>query len=188
MEATEKSGRRDLLRAARRERVAQRDRTADDAALAARVTALVADLGLGGGAVVLSYEALVREPPTAGANAALAAGGLEVLLPVTEPDLDLDWRPLAAPEVRLGRDTPGRADLVLAPGLAVDRQGTRIGQGGGSYDRALTRVRPGTPVVVLLHPGEIVEGADLPREPHDVPVDAVLTADGLTDLRTPDRR
>ncbi len=78
----------------------------------------------------------------------------------------------------------GLADLVLAPGLAVDASGTRMGQGGGCYDRALPRRRPGVPVVVLLHPGELLGGDDepLPRDPHDQPVDAVLTAASLTDL------
>ncbi len=60
-----------------------------------------------------------------------------------------------------------------------------MGQGGGCYDKALPRRRAGVPVVVLLHPGELLGPDDepLPREPHDVPVDAVLTADGVTDLR-----
>ena len=74
------------------------------------------------------------------------------------------------------------ADLVLAPGLAVDAAGTRMGQGGGCYDKALPRRRPGTPVVVLLHPGELIGAGEpgLPREQHDAPVDAVLTVHGVT--------
>ena len=55
---------------------------------------------------------------------------------------------------------------------------------------------PGTPVVVVLHPGELVDAdaPPLPHEPHDQPVDAVVTADGVTDLglspwrRTPSGR
>jgi 5-formyltetrahydrofolate cyclo-ligase len=39
-------------------------------------------------------------------------------------------------------------------------------------------------VVLVLHPEELLGHDDepLPREPHDQPVDAVVTADGLTDL------
>jgi 5-formyltetrahydrofolate cyclo-ligase len=63
----------------------------------------------------------------------------------------------------------------------VDPTGARLGRGGGSYDRALTRVRPGVPVIALLYPGEMVPA--VPTQPHDRPVTAVLTPDGLMTLR-----
>ena len=140
-------------------------------------------LGLGPGSSVTSYDAVPGEPPTDEMNARLAAHGIRVLLPVTEADLDLDWHDAADPGARrLGKQAIGSVGLVLAPGLAVDLLGTRMGQGGGCYDKALPRRRPGTPVAVLLHPGEVLADP-LPREPHDVPVDLVLTADGVQDLR-----
>ena len=180
-----KTARRTALRARRRGVADARDLAADAPALAEHVEHLVAALGLGPGAVVTSYAAVPGEPPTAAVNAALAARGIRVLLPITLPDLDLDWHDAADPAATpLGPDAVARADLVLAPGLSVDRAGTRLGQGGGCYDKALPRRRPGTPVVVLLHPEELL-GADdepLPRAAHDQPVDAVVTADGLTDL------
>lgn len=182
---TPKTQRRRELRARRRELATARDVAADDAALAREALALVARLGLGPGSVVLSYESVAGEPPTPATNAALVAAGLRVLVPDTLADLDLDWHDLSdAAATRLGLDAVALADLVLAPGLAVDTTGTRLGQGGGCYDKALPRRRPGVPVVTLLHPGELV-GADeepLPREPFDQPVDGVLTADGVTDL------
>ena len=107
------------------------------------------------------------------------------------PDFDLDWRDAVGDDVGddaasppLGPDAVALADVVLAPGLAVDRSGTRMGQGGGCYDRALPRRRPGTPVVVVLHPGELLDPHEpaLPRQAHDQPVDAVVTADGVVDL------
>ncbi|WP_392544491.1 5-formyltetrahydrofolate cyclo-ligase [Oryzobacter telluris] len=180
-----KSARRADGRALRRTIAAARDTSADDIALATHVLALVDDLGLGPGAVVTSYASIPGEPPTSSLNATLAERGLTVLLPITLPDLDLDWHDAVDPaQAPLGGLAIGRADLVLAPGLAVDGTGTRMGQGGGCYDRALPRRRPGTPVVVVLHPGELVGDAEepLPRAPHDQPVDAVVTADGLTDL------
>ncbi len=79
------------------------------------------------------------------------------------------------------------ADLVLLPGLAVDRAtGLRLGRGGGSYDRVLARIETGAPagrarrplLATLLYPDELLDG--VPAEPHDRPVDAVLTPDGLT--------
>jgi 5-formyltetrahydrofolate cyclo-ligase len=180
-----KSARRTALRARRRELAGARDTERDAAALAAHVTRLVDELGLGSRPVVTSYAAVPGEPPTTVVNEALRAHGIRVLLPITLLDLDLDWHDAADDEQRpLGRDAIAAADLVLAPGLAVDRAGTRMGQGGGCYDRALPRRRDGVPVVVVLHPGELVEGDEqpLPRAAHDQPVDAVLTADGLDDL------
>ncbi|WP_226902052.1 5-formyltetrahydrofolate cyclo-ligase [Phycicoccus mangrovi] len=183
MPQSAKSVRRKELRARRRAIAAERSAEADAAALARGATDLLDRLRLGPGAVVLSYESVPGEPPTAVLNDALAARGAHVLVPDTLADLDLDWHDLADPAAaRLGLDAPGRADLVLAPGLTVGTDGTRMGQGGGCYDKALPRRRTGVPVVVLLHPGEL-DDTPLPREEHDVPVDAVLTADGLTVLR-----
>lgn len=180
-----KSARRATLRERRRELAATRDEGQDDRALAAHVLALVDELGLAPGSVVTSYASLPGEPPTAAVNAFLVAHGIRVLLPITLADFDLDWHDSTDPQARpLGPAEVASADLVLAPGLAVDRSGTRMGQGGGCYDRALARCDNGTPVVVLLHPGELTphDEPPLPREPHDQPVDAVLTAEGLVDL------
>jgi 5-formyltetrahydrofolate cyclo-ligase len=177
-----KAERRRALRAARRELVGRRDPVTDAEGLSRAALGLVDELGLAPGAVVLSYASVPGEPPTGRMNAALAERGLRVLLPITEPDLDLDWHDADdALSTPLGRDAPSAADLVLAPGLSVDRAGTRMGQGGGCYDRVLPRRRAGVRVVVVLHPGELL-GADaepLPRESHDQPVDGVVTTDGV---------
>lgn len=71
------------------------------------------------------------------------------------------------------------ASLIILPALAVDRHGTRLGRGGGWYDRALTYRAPNAPIIAVCWPWELV-ASDLPREPHDVPVDALLTPDGVT--------
>ena len=181
----EKAARRSELRARRRGLAASRDVAADGPRLADHVLGLLDDLGLRAGSVVTSYVALPGEPPTAPLNAALAAHGIRVLVPITLPDFDLDWHDAGdATEAPLGPDAVALADVVLAPGLAVDHHGTRMGQGGGCYDRALPRRRAGTAVVVVLHPGELVDPAEasLPRRPYDQPVDAVVTAEGVTDL------
>lgn len=179
---------RRLLRARRRELAASRDLTADAAALAEH---LLSDppVGWPGAApgaattTVLSYESLPHEPPTAAVNAALQSAGHRVLVPITLPDMRLEWCDLADPErTPLGIDSPTRADLVLTPALAVDTAGTRLGQGGGCYDRVLPMLAEGTPFVVLLHPGEVTD-EPLPADPHDVPVALVLTADGWSRAR-----
>lgn len=78
-----------------------------------------------------------------------------------------------ADATELGPDALAEADLVLVPALAVDAAGTRLGRGGGWYDRALAHRAPHARVVAVCWPWECVDR--LPREPHDAPVDAALT-------------
>ncbi|MTB70917.1 5-formyltetrahydrofolate cyclo-ligase [Arsenicicoccus sp. MKL-02] len=171
------------LWAHRKQRYADTSRAEREAqALADHVLRIVADR-VGPGGTVTSYESWPTEPGTGPLNAALAEAGYRVLVPVTLPGLDLDWRPLGSDErdesARLGLEAIDQADLVLTPGTAVDRRGVRLGQGGGCYDRALPRRREGICVVTLLHPQELLDDA-LPAAQHDQRVDAVVTADGIT--------
>lgn len=178
MTPPEKRTLRTNLRAQRRAIAAARDLGADARALTEHVLTLLAASGVGPGDPVTLYDSTPVEPPTGPLRRALAAAGIPVLLPITLVDLDLDWFLDGDPEQSpLGKDAIARARLVLAPGLAVDSGGGRLGQGGGCYDKALPRRAPGTPVHVLLHPGEVSSQA-LPSEPHDVLVDGVVTADG----------
>ncbi|KRE35974.1 hypothetical protein ASG73_15015 [Janibacter sp. Soil728] len=172
---------RRVLRAQRRRLTASRDLTADGLALAEHVRSLPPGARpRSAPCTVLSYESLPHEPPTAAINAALRASGHRVLVPITLPDMQLDWCDLDDPgRTPFGITAPAHADLVLAPGLAVDTTGTRLGQGGGCYDRVLPMLTAGTPVIVLLHPGEHTNER-LPSEPHDIPIPWVLTADGCT--------
>jgi 5-formyltetrahydrofolate cyclo-ligase len=95
---------------------------------------------------------------------------LGVYVPVLREDMDLDWRDWREPH---GAGALARADLVIVPALAVDHGGVRLGRGGGSYDRALARVKAGTPVIALLHDGELAH--KVPALPHDQRVTAVIT-------------
>ncbi|MGO1979039.1 5-formyltetrahydrofolate cyclo-ligase [Brachybacterium tyrofermentans] len=85
-----------------------------------------------------------------------------------------------------GPDALAHAHLVLAPAVAVDRAGTRIGHGAGYYDRALSRISSRTEVVAVVHPDEVLDASTLPRGEHDVPIPAALTAAGLVCLVTID--
>lgn len=151
--------------------------------------------------VVAAHASFGTEPDTGPLLAGLLDRGVRVLLPVLENDNDLAWGWYSGPgslgrgngspvggripepaEV-LDRDAVLTADVVVLPGLAADDAGLRLGRGGGSYDRVLARLarhaagdRPWT--VLLLYPGET--GQNVPAEPHDLPVDAVVTADGVT--------
>ncbi|NNG37748.1 5-formyltetrahydrofolate cyclo-ligase [Flexivirga sp. ID2601S] len=172
-----------MIRAERRQRRA----TATDDVWRELAAALAAhfDRWLAGRAApgtVAIYESLPTEPPTGALAETLRAQGIRLLVPELLADKDLTWRagPLGAD---LGRDAIAQADVVVVPALAIGRDGTRLGQGGGSYDRVLPRVTPGIPVVAVVFDGELVTA--VPSEPHDRRVDAVLTpSDGVRDVQS----
>jgi 5-formyltetrahydrofolate cyclo-ligase len=146
-------------------------------------------------ATVAAYVSISTEPGTGPLLDGLRELGRRVILPVVLPDLDLDWAVYEGPESLerarrgllepagpcLGLDAIATADVVLTPGLAVDRTGMRLGQGGGCYDRALGRVPVGTFTCTLLYDDELVD--EVPSAPHDRPVTAVATPSGVTRLR-----
>ncbi len=164
---------RGQLRRLRRERVPARDRAADAEALALSALEAARAAGVGPGDWVAAYESTATEPPTQALVAAFLARGIRVMVPVTLPDWDLDWREVGS-ESPLGLEAIGRASVVFVPAHGVDANGTRIGQGKGCYDRALPRTA--ATLVAVVHPWEVVLDRDLPREPHDRPVDAVIAA------------
>lgn len=140
--------------------------------------------------LIAAYVPLGPEPGGADLPSRLPG---PLLLPVLLPDNDLDWVRYDGPESlrpgprglqeptgsRLGRDAVTEATLLIVPALAVDRTGLRMGRGGGSYDRALARAGQAY-TVALLHDGELL--AEVPAEPHDRRVHAVITpAEGLSD-------
>jgi 5-formyltetrahydrofolate cyclo-ligase len=140
---------------------------------------------------IAAYVPMVGEPGGPELPDALAAVVPRVLLPVVLHDRDLDWaeytgaladaalglREPVGP--RLGVDAITTADVVLVPALAAGRDGNRLGRGGGSYDRALARVRPGQIVIAALYDGELLDA--VPAEPHDRPVHAVVI-DGMVTM------
>lgn len=85
-------------------------------------------------------------------------------------------RPPAQPDGEArGAESLKEADLIIIPALAASADGTRLGQGGGWYDRALMHRSPDTPVVAAIFDDEVAEAGIIPAEPHDVPVDAIVT-------------
>jgi 5-formyltetrahydrofolate cyclo-ligase len=149
--------------------------------------------------VIATYLSVGSEPDTAHLNAGLTELGVTTLAPVLTDDGDLDWaaattenratEPHSGAEQfglrgtreptspRLGRDAITSADLVLVPALAVDRAGHRLGRGGGSYDRALTRVQVTAVVLAVVHDDEVLDA--VPFELHDRIVDGALTPSGV---------
>ena len=68
---------------------------------------------------------------------------------------------------------PETIGLVLAPGLAFDRAGGRLGHGAGYYDRLLVRLRPSVPIVGLVHSELVLDS--IPMLAHDVRMTHLLT-------------
>ena len=75
-------------------------------------------------------------------------------------------------------------DLVVSGSVAVNRQGVRIGKGGGFADleyglaAAAGILTPNTPVISTVHPMQVL-AEDLPWTQHDVPLDFVVTVDEI---------
>ena len=85
-------------------------------------------------------------------------------------------RPPAQPDGEvLGAESLKEANLIIIPALAASVDGTRLGQGGGWYDRALTHRFPGVPVVAVIFDDEVLDPGEIPTEAHDVPIDAIIT-------------
>ena len=178
-----KSAVRALLLARRRDR-AGAERTA-----AATATSAALLQGLAGAGTVAAYVPDEIEPGYGRLPADVTRLGARVLLPVVPSEgHELAWA------VHTGRLTPGRfgllepvgprlapaalgtADVVVLPALAVSHDGVRLGRGGGYYDRALRHARPDAVLVALLFDDELV--GELPAEPHDRGVTAVVTPSG----------
>lgn len=121
--------------------------------------------------IVASYTSYGNEPSTQGFNSTLLSREVQILLPHLLEDNSLEWVDFKTGK-NFGVTGISLAQIVVVPALSVDESGMRIGQGGGSYDRAL-KLNSGWKVC-LLHDGEIFEGK-LPQEIHDQKVNAVVT-------------
>jgi 5-formyltetrahydrofolate cyclo-ligase len=145
--------------------------------------------GVAGSRTVAAYVPGPEEPGHGRIPAAFTRLGARVLLPVVPAGgTRLAWA------VDIGRLAPGRfgmlepvgprlgptalgtADIVVVPALAVARDGARLGRGGGYYDRALGHARGDAVLVAVVFDDELLD--ELPTEPHDRRVGAVVTPSG----------
>lgn len=184
MTSTEKEALRTRLRAGRRDRD-EAERRAAAGRLAANAALLVpadpSDIGC--------YASTPTEPATDVLITALRLAGHRVWVPRVREER-LEWVRIdegtgwsSGPFGIREPDGPGQAVLpgttavVFMPALAVDRDGNRLGQGGGFYDRAMldlpTQDDGGPPRVALVFRDEVLDS--VPVEPHDLPVDAIVT-------------
>ena len=135
---------------------------------------------------VALYAALPDELPSRPCFEEVVASGRPALLPRIEPDGRLGFRVVTRwGELRPGRygvPTPtrdaepaalGPEDLVLVPGVAFDRQGMRVGRGGGYYDRTFA-ARSGGPLLCgVAYAFQLVSA--VPHDSRDRPMDAIVT-------------
>ncbi|ACV09608.1 5-formyltetrahydrofolate cyclo-ligase [Jonesia denitrificans] len=138
------------------------------------------------------YASRPGEPDTGPALDALTHVGKRIILPVLGAGLTRDWavyrgaedlqqrapgRPPEPSGDPLGPEALAQADVIIAPALAVDSAGLRLGQGGGWYDRALVHARADARTIALVYPEELYDAQErpLPREDHDQLVDGVAT-------------
>lgn len=179
--------RRALL--ARRDALTTDERAARSAKIAEATIALL-DARLATSApaplVVALYAPKGSEVDTAGVDAVLRARAATVAYPRVIGDaLPLAFHAARAAELvpaRFGLREPDPATApavelaaiaaFILPGLAFDRAGGRIGWGRGHYDATLAAA-PAALRIGLAFEAQLVES--VPREPHDVPLHAIVT-------------
>lgn len=87
------------------------------------------------------------------------------------------WKILEPPRERWGEPgkevEPQDLDLLMVPGVGFARDGARMGNGQGYYDRLLKQVRPDAPLIALAFECQIFP--QLVVGPHDVYMDKVIT-------------
>lgn len=133
---------------------------------------------------ILLYYGVGSEPDTAQLLSSKVFGGKVVSLPRCLPGGQMEARqfqgmqhlasgPFGIPEPDGSCPIVRREHLsvILVPGLAFDRQGYRLGHGGGYYDRYLSGF---SGLTVGLCRDKLLLPS-LPTEPHDRPVDLILT-------------
>ncbi len=154
------------------------DRAPRAAAVCDTVTGLAAFRDAG---VVMAFVAVRDELDTAALCRRVLADGKVLVLPrttaagieVVPSDLaDLAPGAFGIPEPTGDAVDPAVVDLVVVPGLAFDRDGRRLGTGGGYYDRLLPRLRPDAVVIGVCFTEQLLDR--VPTEATDVAVAVVI--------------
>lgn len=179
------------LRAALKQRLADRSPTQRDTAAHAIAPHLLADPAITPASTILAYAALHTELSLDPFIAAALDAGNSIGIPRIDwdtrsmtpvaianlhDDLETGRYDIRVPRPGLATLEPAQLDVILLPGLGFDRAGNRLGRGAGFYDRFITALhdaghRP-TLIGVCYH-AQIVDR--VPTEPHDHRVDRVIT-------------
>lgn len=167
--------------AARRARLSPGERAERALAIADRVAQVP---GFAEARVVALYAPLGAEVDPGELARRAAARGAILAYPRAAPERRLEFAtaapgelvrgPLGALEPPPGAPAipPGAVDCVVVPCLGVAPDGVRLGRGGGYYDATLPALARALRIGVAF---EVQLVPTLPREPHDEPLDAVVT-------------
>ena len=140
------------------------------------------------GVPLAGYMAMRTEiDPTAAMEEAAAHGpiGVPVIMGAGQPLKFRLWEPgCALIKGEFGAMIPETGDwmipeIVIVPLVAFDRQGGRLGYGGGFYDRTLEQLRSAQPTLAIGFAYGAQEAENLPLEPTDQPLDLIVTETGV---------
>lgn len=134
---------------------------------------------------IFAYYSVGREPDTLELIRLCLEAGKEVFLPRSYSGGRMDFAPLACPIGQLSEGPFGipqpagklpaaaaeKGDLIIVPALCFDERLYRLGHGGGYYDRFLEGAEA---LAIGLCRERLVLNA-IPTEPHDRPVDILIT-------------
>lgn len=187
--------------------LSERKAAARKAAFAARKAARAADpdaseraarhfletVALASGEIVAGYRPIRTELDPSPLMARLHGDGVRLCVPVIEaagaPLKFREWTPgCAMVEGAFGAEVPAEGawlapTLLIAPLVAWDRAGRRLGYGGGFYDRTLEGLRALRPTRAIGYAYAAQELPEIPYEATDQPLDAVITELGAAELR-----
>ncbi len=175
----------------RGEVLSQREAQTDKDALSRRILERVFSLpSYQAAGTVLFYVDVRNEVQTGWVLSEVLAADKRLVVPFcVDRELELFWlqdlKELAKgrfgilepkPELRTLPDrriSPEELDFLVVPGVAFDRHGGRMGHGFGFYDHLLSQIPPGVPKIGLGFECQMLPR--VPTEPHDVPLDTIVT-------------
>ncbi|MBN2905188.1 MAG: 5-formyltetrahydrofolate cyclo-ligase [Rhodobacteraceae bacterium] len=165
-------------------RAAARDPARDAAACGRLLTLLTPCLGRPAAGYMPMRDEIDPRPAMA-RLAAIGPVGVPVIVGMGQALAFHRWTPDCAMQPgRFGAQvpcaqTPIVPQVVIVPLVAFDRSGTRLGYGGGFYDRTLAALRAAGPVLAVGLAYGAQELANLPADPTDQPLDAIVTEDAV---------
>lgn len=163
------------------------------------IEAFISQPEYGGAATVMWYLDIRSEVRTRWAIPRALESGKRIVVPYCTSDENGDnklglwhlesmnelvsgkWNILEPPRERWGEPSkevsPQALDLIMVPGVGFDRNGGRLGNGGGYYDRLLRHVRSDTALIAPCYECQLFD--EVVVGPNDVFVDKIVTQESV---------